>query len=354
MRIVLTGGGTAGHVTPNLALIDALKAEGWEIHYIGTRDGIERGLVSGIEGVEYHEVPSGKLRRYFDIKNLTDPFKVIAGSFKAAHLIGKLKPNIVFSKGGFVSVPVVYGAWLHRVPVVAHESDMTPGLANRISTPLCRAVCTTFPEAAAEAGKKGVYTGSPLRKALFSGDRARGLELCGFDGAKPVLMMTGGSLGAQAINAALRGALPSVQQVFDVVHLCGKGNLDKSLEGVPGYRQFEYVSDGLPDLFACSDIMLSRAGANTLCEIGALEKPALLVPYPMEASRGDQLLNAESFRKRGMCRVLQQQDMTPETLWKELKATWDARAEIIEALRANPQRDGTAAVMAQLHKYVKK
>ena len=153
-RIVLTGGGTAGHVTPNVALIEVLRAEGWDIHYIGTQDGIEHELIGRLPGVKYHSVPSGKLRRYFDVKNFTDPFKVLAGSVKAAHLIGQIKPDVVFSKGGFVSVPVVYGAWLHRVPVIVHESDMTPGLANRLSTPLCRAVCTTFPEGGQGRGRK--------------------------------------------------------------------------------------------------------------------------------------------------------------------------------------------------------
>ena len=185
-RIVLTGGGTAGHVTPNVALIEVLRAEGWDIHYIGTQDGIEHELIGRLPGVKYHSVPSGKLRRYFDVKNFTDPFKVLAGSVKAAHLIGQIKPDVVFSKGGFVSVPVVYGAWLHRVPVIVHESDMTPGLANRLSTPLCRAVCTTFPEAAEAAGAKGVCTGTPLRRDLFEGRREEGLRICGVRYSSPV------------------------------------------------------------------------------------------------------------------------------------------------------------------------
>ena len=350
-RIVLTGGGTAGHVTPNIALIEVLRAEGWDIHYIGTQDGIEHELIGRLPGVKYHSVPSGKLRRYFDVKNFTDPFKVLAGSVKAAHLIGQIKPDVVFSKGGFVSVPVVYGAWLHRVPVIVHESDMTPGLANRLSTPLCRAVCTTFPEAAKAAGAKGVCTGTPLRRDLFEGRREEGLRICGFTGSKPVLMMTGGSLGAQAVNAALRQALPQLTQVFDIAHLCGKGNLDENLKSTPGYRQFEYMREDMAHIYAMSDVIISRAGSNTLCEIIALKKPALLIPYPKAASRGDQILNAESFRARGLCHVLMQEDMTAESLTNAVIEVYKQRRAIEGVIAACPQRDGTAAVMAQIHKY---
>lgn len=352
-RIVLTGGGTAGHVTPNIALIEALREEGWDIHYIGTQDGMERDLIERVPGVEYHSVPSGKLRRYFDWKNFTDPFKVMAGSVKAAHLIGKIKPDVVFSKGGFVSVPVVYGAWLHRVPVIVHESDMTPGLANRLSTPLCRAVCTTFPEAAAAAGSKGVCTGTPLRRELFGGERAKGLKICGFSGNKPVLMMIGGSSGAQAVNEALRKALPKLLPVFDIVHLCGRGNLDENLSETRGYRQMEYAREELPHIYACSDVMISRAGSNTLCEIMALQKPALLIPYPKAASRGDQILNAESFKSRGLCSVLMQENMTPDTLVSAVVEVYKQRRAIEGAMAACPQRDGTSAVMEQIHKYAK-
>ncbi len=350
-RIVLTGGGTAGHVTPNIALIEALREENWEIHYIGTQNGMERDLISRLSDVEYHSVPSGKLRRYFDIKNFTDPFKVLAGSVKAAHLIGQIKPNIVFSKGGFVSVPVVYGAWLHRVPVIVHESDMTSGLANRLSAPFSCAVCTTFPEAAKAAGAKGVCTGTPMRRDLFMGRREEGLRICGFSGTRPVLMMTGGSLGAQAVNAALREALPQLTRVFDVAHLCGRGNLDDSLNNFTGYRQFEYMREEMAHVYAMSDVIVSRAGSNTLCEILALNKPALLIPYPKGASRGDQILNAESFRARGMCHVLMQEDMTADTLTQGVVEVYKQRRAIQGAIAACPQRDGTTAVMEQIHRF---
>lgn len=349
-RIVFTGGGTAGHVTPNLALIPHFLKTGWDVHYIGTEQGIEKGLIAPVNGVTYHAVHSGKLRRYFDVKNFTDPFRVVQGAFEANSLMGKLKPNVLFSKGGFVSVPAVYGAWLHRVPAVLHESDMTPGLANRITIPFAKVLCTTFPETAKAIGQKAVYTGTPLRAALFAGSRAKGLSFLGFDGQKPVLTMMGGSSGAASVNQALREALPALLSRFDIAHICGKGNADRSLDGQKGYRQLEYVSDELPDVLAATDLMLSRAGANALSEILALKKPALLVPYPLGASRGDQIVNAASFEKRGFSRVLRQEDMDASSLERELVGLWHERARYVKAMEAEPLQDGTKKVIELIEK----
>ena len=352
-KIILTGGGTAGHVTPNLALIPALLREGWEVHYIGTKNGMERGLIEPLEGVTYHAVKSGKLRRYFDLKNFTDPFRVLAGAVESAHLVRKIKPDIVFSKGGFVSVPVVYGASLHHVPVLVHESDMTPGLANKLSTPFAKAVCCTFPEAAKQAGKKGVVTGTPMRKELFEGSFEEGLKRFGFNDSRPVLMVTGGSSGAQAINKALRAALPHLIESFQILHLCGKGNLDMSLAGSKNYRQVEYLTDEMKDAYACASVVISRAGSNTLCELLALRKPTLLIPYPMGASRGDQILNAKSFESRGLARVLMQENMTPETLTDAIVEVYKERGTLIDAMERESSSDGVANVMALIHRYAK-
>lgn len=349
-RIVFTGGGTAGHVTPNLAIIPHFQQDGWDVHYIGTENGIEKELITPLSGVTYHAIHSGKLRRYFDVKNLTDPFRVIQGAFEASGLMRRLAPNVLFSKGGFVSVPVVYGAWRHRVPAVLHESDITPGLANKLTIPMAKVICTTFPEAARAIGQKAVYTGTPLRAALFAGDRAKGLTLLGFAGQKPVLLMMGGSTGATSVNAALREALDPLLTRFDIAHICGKGNLDTSLEGKAGYRQIEYASEELPHLYAAADLMLSRAGANALSEILALKKPALLVPYPLGASRGDQILNAESYEKRGFSRVLKQEDMTASTLEQALIGLWNDRAAYQRAMGAEPLHDGTAKVIEWIEK----
>ncbi len=350
-RIVLTGGGTAGHVSPNQALIPLLLEQGWEVHYIGTKAGIERTLIEQMEGVTYHAVSSGKLRRYFDLKNFTDPFRVIKGAFQSFTIIRRLKPSIAFSKGGFVSVPVVVGAWLCRVPVVMHESDITPGLANKLCKPFAKSVCTTFPECAKLLGEKGVLTGTPLRAAIFSGTREKGLSLAGFDGKKPVLMMIGGSLGAQTVNAALRQALPELTKKFDVLHVCGKGNRDETLDATPGYRQFEYLSAELPDAFACADVVLSRAGSNSLSELMALKKPMLLIPY--HSGRGDQVLNANSLKARGLAHVMIQSDMNAESLVKALDDLWEDRELLAQRLAALPDADGTKAVLEQIRKYSK-
>ena len=350
-RIVLTGGGTAGHVSPNQALIPLLLESGWEIHYIGTKNGIERTLIEPMEGVTYHAVSSGKLRRYFDLKNFSDPFRVIAGFFQSVFLLSRIRPDVLFSKGGFASVPAVFAAALLRVPVVMHESDLTPGLANRLCKPFAKRVCTTFPECAESLGPKGLHTGTPLRAALFSGDRARGLALMGFSGERPVLLMTGGSLGAQSVNAVLREALPQLTARYDVCHLCGRGNLDASLEGAAGYRQFEYLTDELPDVFAAADLVLSRAGSNSLSELLALRKPMLLVPY--HSGRGDQVQNAASLKARGLAHVLPQQELTAARLTEEIADLERDAGALRERLRAQPDADGTRAVLAEILRFAR-
>jgi len=352
-RIVLTGGGTAGHVTPHLAVLPHLLKEGYDVHYIGTETGIERGMMENYPGVTYHAVKSGKLRRYFDWKNFTDPFRVIAGAVQSARLMGRLRPDVCFSKGGFVSVPVVVGAWLHRVPVLCHESDLTPGLANKICAKFARRIATTFPECAKALGKKAVCTGTPMRPELFSGSRERGLALSGFSGSRPVLMMVGGSSGAQSVNKALREALPALLPEMDVLHLTGKGNLDESLDTLAGYKQFEFLSEELPDAIACADLILSRAGSNAICEFQALKKPMLLVPYPKGASRGDQILNAESFRKRGLCHVLPQENMTPQRLAAAIRELRQDKDRLMENLTQAPPADGTQAVLGLIHEIEK-
>lgn len=351
-KIVLTGGGTAGHVTPNMALIPVLKREGWEIHYIGTAEGIERKLIEPMEGVEYHVIKSGKLRRYFDPKNFTDPFRVIAGAFQAERLISAIKPDIVFSKGGFVSVPVAYGARIHRVPVLLHESDMTPGLANKLSAPFAKVLCCTFPEAAALAGKKGRVTGTPLRADLFTGDRDKGLKLFGFNKNSPVLMVMGGSSGAQAINTVVRESLGRLTDGFQVLHLCGRGNMDGEYEGYPGYRQVEYLNDEMKHAYAAANVMISRAGSNSLSEIVALKIPSLLIPYPKGAtSRGDQIDNANSFSQRGLAHVLMQENMNVSTLCDGIVEVYKNRGRLIDAMERETSADGVANVMRLIRQY---
>jgi len=349
-RIVLTGGGTAGHVTPNLALIPELLKEGWEIHYIGTENGIEHTLISKEKNVIYHSVKSGKLRRYLDIKNFTDPFKVLAGIGQSVSLIRKLKPRVVFSKGGFVSVPVVIGAWLNQIPVIVHESDITPGLANRIATRFAKIVCTTFPETVRHFKEgKAIHTGTPIRRELLSGDPQKGKRICGFTEDKPVLMVMGGSLGAVAINKAIRNILPRLTRRFQIVHICGKNNLDPGLLDIKGYKQFEYVQEELPHIMALADVIVSRAGANSIFEFLALRKPNLLIPLPKSASRGDQILNARSFEKQGFSMVLDQETMTDDLLYKAIFELYANRQKYIDAMSKWDSADALQKIVNFIH-----
>ena len=352
-KIVLTGGGTAGHVTPNLALIPRLQQDGWEIHYIGAANSAEESLISRVEGVTFHTVAVGKLRRYFDVKNFTDPFRVIVGVAQARRIIRQIRPNVVFSKGGFVSVPVVYGAKMNGVPVVTHESDLTPGLANKLCLPVAKVQCCTFPEAVKYARGKGVHTGTPIRPEVLQGDRDHALRSFGFHSTLPVLMVVGGSSGAQAVNQVVWQALPRLTESFQVLHLCGKGNLNGAVEGTTNYVQREYLNEEMADAYACADVIISRAGANALCEILAARKPALLIPYPKGASRGDQLLNAESFRSRGLSRVLLQEDMTPDSLADAVEQLYHDRGALYAAMAAEPTANGIDNVLEQIYKYAK-
>ena len=352
-KIVMTGGGTGGHVTPNLALIPRLQADGWEIHYIGGANSVEQELISAVPGIKYYSVAVGKLRRYLDVKNFSDPFRVLKGIAQATGIIRKIKPNVVFSKGGFVSVPVVYGAKLNGVPVVTHESDLTPGLANKLCLPFASVQCCTFPEAVKYAKGKGVHTGTPIRPEVLSGKRENGLKRFGFDRNLPVLMVVGGSSGAQAINECVRQALPRLTQSFQVLHLCGKGNLNSASEGTQNYVQCEYLNEEMADAYACADVIISRAGSNALCEILALHKPALLIPYPASASRGDQILNAESFRKRGLSHVLDQAEMTPDVLKQRVIRLYHDRGAILDAMEKEASANGIDNVLAQIYKAAK-
>ena len=332
-KIVLTGGGTAGHVTPNIALIPELQKQGYEVHYIGSYDGIEKKLIEKLN-IPYYGISSGKLRRYIDLKNLSDPFKVIKGLAQARRLLGKIKPDVVFSKGGFVSVPVVIAAKSRKIPCIIHESDMTPGLANKICIPCAQRVCTNFPETLKHLpAEKAVLTGSPIRTELFNGNKEKGLKFCGFDDSKPVILIIGGSLGAVAVNNAVRAILPQLLEKFQIIHLCGKGKLDESLKDVKGYVQFEYIHDELSDLMAASDIFISRAGANAICEILALRKPNILIPLSAQASRGDQILNAASFEKQGYSIVIQEEDITNEKLLAAVNDAYTNKDKYISAMK---------------------
>lgn len=344
-KIVLTGGGTAGHVTPNIALLPCLKEASYDIRYIGSYRGMEKELIEA-EHIPYYGISSGKLRRYLDLKNLSDPFQVIKGFAQAVRLLRRLRPNIVFSKGGFVSVPVVLAAKFCKIPVIIHESDLTPGLANKIAIPAAKKVCCNFPETLKYLPKeKAVLTGSPIRKELLSGNPEYARDYCHFHGQKPVLLIIGGSSGSKIINDTVRAQLLALLEEFQIIHLCGRGNLDNSLMKTAGYAQFEYISQQLKDMFALADIVISRAGANAICELLALRKPNILIPLSAKASRGDQILNAKSFEKQGFSYVIEEENLNGQTLHDALRSVLLQKKTYISAMAASGQMDSIRTIL---------
>ena len=350
-RIVLTGGGTAGHVTPNIALIPGLKERGYEIFYIGSYNGIEKKLIEDMN-IPYYGISTGKLRRYFDLKNISDPFRVLKGIHEAREILKKIRPDIIFSKGGCVAVPVALAASNLKIPLLIHESDMTPGLANRICIPYAVKVCCNFPETRDSLPEgKAFVTGTPIRQELLHGDADAGREFCGFNREKPVLMVIGGSQGSVFVNTKIREALPELLKNWQVVHLCGKGNLDDSLDHTPGYRQYEYIKEQLPDLFAMADVVVSRAGANAICEISALAKPNLLIPLGTNASRGDQILNARSFEKQGYSMVLEEENLTEESLLEAVGKLYENRETYRKAMQSSSHTDSIRVILQLIDNY---
>lgn len=347
-KIVLTGGGTAGHVTPNIALLPRLAALGFSVEYIGSYDGIEKKLIEDFD-IPYHGISSGKLRRYFDVKNFTDPFRVVKGYREAVRLMKEIDPDVVFSKGGFVSVPVVLAAKKCHIPAVIHESDMTPGLANKICLPSAAKVCCNFPETIQHLPEgKAVLTGSPIRAELLNGNKLAALDFCGFTANKPVVLVIGGSSGSVVINNAVRAALPALTERFQVIHLCGKGKMDEGYKDTKGYVQFEYIKEELPDLFAAADVVISRAGANAICELLALNKPNVLIPLSAKASRGDQILNARSFEKQGFSTVIDEDELTAESLTDAVCDTYEKRASFIETMEQSNLDDAVDTITSIL------
>lgn len=352
-KIVLTGGGTAGHVTPNIALLPTLQELGYEVHYMGSYDGIEKKLIADFD-IPYYGISTGKFRRYFDPKNFSDPFRVIKGYSEARKILKELKPDVVFSKGGFVSVPVVRAAASLKIPCIIHESDMTPGLANKLCIPVADKVCCNFPETLSLLPEgKAVLTGSPIRKELAQGNKIAALDMCGFTASKPVIMVIGGSQGAASVNQAVRQALPKLLADFQVVHLCGKDKVDNLLLKVEGYKQFEYLKSELKDIFAMADIVISRAGANAICELLALHKPNILIPLPSASSRGDQLLNAKSFESQGFSIVIDEDYLTENLLIEKVQELYCSRQNYIDTMKQSQQKDAISTIIGLIEEVTK-
>ena len=346
-KILLTGGGSAGHITVNLALIPLFIEQGWDIFYIGSFDGIEKELISNMADIPYYAIPTGKLRRYFDWKNFTDCFRVCKGIIEAYKIIQAEKPQIVFSKGGFVSVPVVVGSWLNNLPIIIHESDLTPGLANQITVHFARKICTTFPQTLSNLPKyKGEFIGAIIRSELKEGDSEIGRWLCGFNREKPVIFVAGGSLGSVAINETIRSIIPQLLEKFQVSHICGKGNINQALEQT-GYKQFEYVADELSHLMSLADIVISRAGSNFIFEFLALRKPMILIPLSKKSSRGDQIENAKVFQDRGFAEVILEENLNANRLLELVDTMFANREQYVSKMK-NENLDRSLSKLFQL------
>ena len=342
LKILLTGGGSAGHITVNLALIPLLLQSGWQVIYIGSIKGIERELISNIPEVKYYGVSTGKLRRYFALQNLTDLLRLTRGVLEAYRIIRREQPSVVFSKGGFVSVPVVVSSGLNDLPIITHESDLTPGLANRINMHFAQKICTTFPETLEYLPQaKGQFIGAIVRPELKQGDAEIGRIICKFNSEKPVILVAGGSLGSACINQTVHSLLSSLLQEFQVVHICGRGNINRKLD-YEGYRQFEYVSDELADLMHLADVVISRAGSNFIFEFLALKKPMILIPLSKKSSRGDQIDNAQVFEKQGFAEVILEEDLTEDKLLDTIHAVFNNRGEYKNRMKSWNSDDSLA------------
>lgn len=316
-KVMLTGGGTVGHVMLNKLLIPEFKNKNIEPHYIGSRKGIEKDIISELN-IPYHEISSGKLRRYLSFENLKDIFKVVKGVTDAKKILKREKPLFVFSKGGFVSVPVVLAAAAKDVPVYIHESDLTPGLANRIASKFATKVFCTFETTSEQfTDAKAEYLGPVIRPELLTGTHEKGYALTGFNSSKPVLIVMGGSLGAKAINEFIHENVDALTEKYQVIHLTGKGNLNNKIRNA-AYKQFEFVGDELADLLAISDIVISRSGSNAIFELLLMKKPMILIPLGLDQSRGDQIQNAKYFNKQGYAELIKEENLTLETLYEKL------------------------------------
>lgn len=346
--IVLTGGGTAGHCIPHLAVLPYLKNNFKNIYYIGSENGIERNIIES-NNIPYYSVPCAKLNRSISLKNLAIPFSVTHGIIKAGKILDKLKPDVIFSKGGYVSIPTVIAASSRKIPIISHESDYTIGLANKITARLSKKVLTSFPETA-KTIKNGEFVGPPIRKSLFIPKREEVIKLFGFNGNKPILLITGGSQGAKAINDVIRKALPLLLPEYDIIHICGKGNL---ISSVPesGYYQSEFINN-VENAFACASVCVTRAGSNTLFELMSLKIPCVLIPLPKAASRGDQILNASYFQKLGLAYNLPQENLTVDALSFAINSTYSNRFNLKRNFNKYKIEDASKKIAKIISSYI--
>jgi len=331
-HIVFTGGGTLGHVMPNLPLIEHYQQEGWDVSYIGSKKGEEREKIEAL-GIRYYAIRTGKLRRYFDWQNFLDIFNVVMAIVQSFFILLKIRPNVVFSKGGYVALPPVVGAWLMRVPIVIHESDMTPGLTTKLSKRFAKKVCVSFQNAAKYFEKSKVtWTGLPVRNLVFEANRARGLEVSGFDGTRPILLTFGGSLGAEFLNTMVREQVKNGKlSAYDVINICGREKLDQSMK-FDNYVQFESLADDFLHIMQAADLVITRGGATSLFELLAMQKIHVIVPLSKRASRGDQIHNARYFSELGVSSFIEEEEYTWEAMEQLMTTTLANKNNILDKI----------------------
>ena len=338
--IIITGGGTAGHVTPALALVDTLQKNGYNIHYIGG-NGIEKEIVTKYKNITYHEISCEKLRRSLSLKNLLIPFKVIKGICQTKTIIKEIKPNVIFSKGGFVALPVVIAGHQKHIPIIGHESDMSMGLANKIIYKYCDKMCFSFEKTAQDYTKKGIYTSSPIRKEIFMGNKNKIIDKYHLQD-RPTILIFGGSLGARAINEAVRNSLNDLSK-YNILHIVGKNNIDKKYDNFCNYHQIDFTNN-IQDYFAASDIVICRAGSNSINELLYINKPMILIPLPKGNSRGDQIDNAKYFEKMGYAKVLYQENLSPKTLKENIEEMYKYKQKYVEKMKNAPKPDAVKEI----------
>ena len=350
IKIIFTGGGSSGHVTPSLPLISALRNKDIDIFYVGSKKGIEHSLIKSLN-IPYYAITVGKLHRYWTWKNLLTPFQLVVGVIQSFLICRKIKPNVIFSKGGFVALPIVISAKLNGIPVVIHESDLTPGLANRLSFPFAKLICITFPETAKYFKNKSkvLLTGMPIRDFLKHGNPEKGLKFCGFtDQQKPVLLIMAGGLGSTIVNESIHRLIEPLTKKFQVIHICGKNKSNPAFEGIKNYKQFEYLQDEFADVLASADLVISRAGATSIYELLALNKPHILLPLSKKASRGDQIDNAKYFAYLGLSKVIYGEEFSDEKLFKTLSESYENLDQLKNQLSQFKQINGIQIIIENL------
>ena len=334
-KIAFTGGGTVGHVSVNLSLIPTALEKGHQVFYIGSKNGIEREMIeSQLSNIKYYPISSGKLRRYLSFENAKDVFKVLKGILDARRVLKKEKPDLLFSKGGFVSVPVVIAARSLNIPTIIHESDLTPGLANKISLKFSKKIYTTFEDTLKYLPKdKADFVGATIREDLKEGNQQKGYEITGFDSDKKVLLVMGGSLGSKKLNDIIRENLEALLHDYQIIHLTGHGLVDESYKQ-KGYIQYEFVKEELTHLLSITDTVVSRAGSNAIYEFLTLRIPMLLIPLGLDQSRGDQIDNAKYFESKGYGKMIPEDQLTQFKLLEQLKQIESHRTDITHKMES--------------------